>query len=204
MRKRSTSRSRSRSRSKRKEKKKKRSSSIGGRAHHLPSPFSLFPALLSLAIPHFSSRQRERVRVLQLHPVEFIKDSQVSSKSTPRRPRFFQSPFFFLILLLQSHLLRRGLVQRHGAASAAASGHHTQLRAPRSPGQGGHEVPGHEDGCLGGEREKRVELSFYRFLNSRRTKKKKKKISVGDRSVSKLDSPFSLRAPPRRGELALV
>ncbi len=192
VRKRSTSRSRSRSRSKRKEKKKKRSSSIGGRAHHLPSPFSL-SALLSLAIPHFSSRQRERVRVLQLHPVEFIKDSQVSSKSTPRRPRFFQSPFFFLILLLQSHLLRRGLVQRHGAASAAASGHHTQLRAPRSPGQGGHEVPGHEDGCLGGERKKRVELSLLSILNSRRTKKKKKKL--GRRSTSqKLDSPFS---PPR-------
>jgi hypothetical protein len=64
---------------------------------------------------------------------------------TKNRPRRFGKKGFNRSLLLQSYLLRRGLVQRHGAAAAAARGHDAQVRTPRSPGHGGHEVPGHDE-----------------------------------------------------------
>ena len=54
-----------------------------------------------------------------------------------------RSPPPLPLLLLFNYLLRRRLVQRHGASAAAARGQSAQVRAPRSPRQGGHEVSGH-------------------------------------------------------------
>ena len=103
-----------------------------------------------------------------------------------------------------TYLLRRGLVQRHGASAATARGHDAQVRAPRSPGQGGHEVPGHSECCFW-RREIAALLFFFFFARqicAREVRRKSTTIPALDlalslsRSLSVAGSPASSRCGP--------
>ena len=103
--------------------------------------FSILP-LSSSSFFHFCSSPGESPPMLCQHrATALLKHANQRKKSRTKKNASFQSlapPSFSL-----NYLLRRGLVQRHGASAAAARGQSGQVRAPRSPRQGGHEVPGH-------------------------------------------------------------
>ena len=86
-----------------------------------------------------------------------------------------------------TYLLRRGLVQRHGASAATARGHDAQVRAPRSPGQGGHEVPGHSECCFW-----RREIAALCFFSSFSPTKSVLARCGGNRPQSRLSISLSL------------